>query len=246
MGATMAVGRSSPKTREISGSLMTKTFYVFAGLALAAIAISLAGKWFGQTISHGGHTDSMTLREIVIGNNVIVAPDNMIRFPDARRDGVTARLDLYMRWPDLRGYGEAVRNDFNHANGSKTIVFLTFEEASMSRDMSGRLAPIYNELIDRPGAAGVGGLTIYDFSEKSGYLDEMLAVAARSGETPFVARCLKGEAAAQSLAPCERDIQLGDGLSLTFRFPAELLKEWPKLEAAMRARATSMLKTAKS
>ncbi len=69
---------------------------------------------------------------------------------------------------------------------------------------------------------GPSGTTIYNFSKKSGYLDEMLAVA-RSGETPFVARCLKGKAAAQSLAPCERDIQLGDDLSLTFRFPADLL-----------------------
>jgi hypothetical protein len=241
---SVAMAGSSPKTREISGGLMTKVFYVFAALAFASIAISVAGKWFGQAISHGGHTDSTALREIVIGNNVIVAPDNMIRFPDARRDGVTARLDLYMRWPELSGYSDAVRNDFNHANGSKTIVFLTFEEATMSRDMSGRVAPIYNELIDKPGAAGVAGLTIYDFSEKSGYLDEILAVANREEEVAFVARCLKGDAGAQSLAPCERDIQLGDGLSLTFRFPADLLKEWPKLEAAVRTRATSMLKTA--
>ena len=48
----------------------------------------------------------------------------------------------------------------------------------------------------------------------------MLAVAERPGEDPFVARCLTGASAAESLAPCERDIQLGDDLSLTYRFPA--------------------------
>jgi len=245
MSAATAVRPASP-ANEISGNLMTKVFYVFAALAVLSVAISISGKWFGQSISKGGHTDSAALREIVIRNNVIVAPENMIRFPDARRDGVTSRLDLYMRWPDLNGYSEPVRNDFNHAAGSKNILFLTFEEASMSRDMSGRFAPIYNELIDRPGAQSAGGVTIYNFSKKSGYLDEILAVAARADDTPFVARCLKADTAAQSLAPCERDIQLGDGLSLTFRFPAELLKDWPKLEAAVRARATSMLKTAKS
>jgi len=231
-------------TREISGTLMTKVFYVFAALAILSVAISVGGKFFGQSISKGGHTDSATLREIIIGNNVVVAPENMIRFPDARRDGITSRLDLYMRWPDLNGYSEPVRDDFNHAGGSKNILFLTFEEATMSRDMSGRFAPIYNELIDKPGTPSAGGMTIYSFSKKSGYLEEILAVAARPNEAPFVARCLKGETARQSLAPCERDIQLGDGLSLTFRFPAELLKVWPKLEAAVRARATSMLKTA--
>lgn len=225
------------------GGLMTRVFYVFAVLALLSVAISISGKLFGQSISQGGHTDSAVLREIVIGNNVLVVPDKMIRFPDARRDGVAARLDLYMRWPDLDGYSEAARNDFNHAGGSKNILFLTFEEASMSRDMSGRFQPIYSELIKKPSMPVAGGMTIYDFNEKSGYLDEALAVVDRPGDLPFVSRCLKGEAAAQSLAPCERDIQIGDGLSLTFRFPAGLLKDWPKLEAAVRARATSLLKT---
>jgi hypothetical protein len=241
--SSASAAQPAPPVNEISGRLMTKVFYVFAALAVLSVSISVSGKWFGQSISKGGHTDSARLREIVIGNNVIVAPENMIRFPDARRDGVTSRLDLYMRWPELNGYSEPVRHDFNHAGGSKNILFLTFEEATMSRDMSGRFGPIYAELIDKPGSPGPSGMAMYGFSQKSGYLDEMLAVATRDGDTPFVARCLKGQAAAQSLAPCERDIQLGDGLSLTFRFPAELLKDWPKLEAAVRARATSMLKT---
>ncbi len=100
MSSATAARPASPAS-EISGSLMTKVFYVFAALAVLSVAISISGKWFGQSISKGGHTDSAALREIVIGNNVIVAPENMIRFPEARRDGVTSRLDLYMRWPDL-------------------------------------------------------------------------------------------------------------------------------------------------
>ncbi len=89
----------------------------------------------------------------------------------------------------------------------------------MSRDMSGRLEPIYSAMLVRPGKAGPGGTTLYAFNEKSGYLNEVLAVAIRPDGETFVARCLVGESAAESLAPCERDVHVGDNLSLSYRFP---------------------------
>ena len=227
----------------ISPSFVMKVFYVFAALALLSLAISVGGKWFGRSIALAGHTDDTTLREIVIRNNVISAPANTIRFDRQRRDGVAERLDLYLRWPALDGYSDAARDDFNHARGSRNILFLSFEEGIMSRDMSGRLEPIYASMLVRPGKAGPGGTTLYAFNEKSGYLNEVLAVAIRPDGETFVARCLVGESAAESLAPCERDVHVGDNLSLSYRFPRELLGGWQKLDAAIRAKAASMLRT---
>ncbi|SFT90294.1 hypothetical protein [Mesorhizobium sp. YR577] len=227
----------------IDSSLMLKVFYAFAALALLSAVLSFGGKWFGRSIAMAGHTDDATLHEIVIGNNVISVPANAIRFERARRDGIAARLDLYLRWPDMEGYSETARDDFNNADGTKRILFLTFEESMMSRDMSGRFAPIYRSLIEQPGKPGPHGVTLYNFTEKSGYLNEVLAVAARAGQAPFVARCLTGPSAEESLAPCERDIQLGDNLSLTYRFPRELLADWPRLEASVTAKAARILKT---
>ena len=91
----------------------------------------------------------------------------------------------------------------------------------MSRDMSGRFEPIYRALIVKPGNAGPGAASCFiGFNEKSGYMNEVLAVAERTdGRRPFVARCLSGPEAEESLAPCERDIQVGDDLSLSYRFP---------------------------
>lgn len=232
-------------TQGLNPFFLRKVFFIFAALALAAAAISIGGKFYGRSIAMGGHTDSATLRQVVIGNNLIIAPENAIRFAEARRDGIGNRLDLYLHWPDLNGYSASVEADFNHENGSRKIIFLSFEEQTMSRDMSGRFAPIYNELIDKPGRPDASGLTLFGFSPKSGYLNEELAVAARAGDDPFVARCLTREAAGESLAPCARDIHLGDSLSLTYRFPRELLQEWPALEAAIRAKALSMLKPAR-
>jgi hypothetical protein len=238
-----SMAADGPEIRTVDSSLMFKVFCAFALLALLSAAISVGGNWFGRSIAMAGHTDDTTLREIVIGNDVIAVPANAIRFERARRDGIASRLDLYLRWPDMSGYSTAARDDFNHAGGSRRIIFLSFEERMMSRDMSGRLAPIYSSMIVKPGVSAPGGVVLYEFNGKSGYLNEVLAVAERPGDTPFVARCLSGPSADESLAPCERDVQVGENLSLAYRFPKELLAEWRALDAAVLAETSRILKT---
>ncbi|WP_404927228.1 hypothetical protein [Mesorhizobium sp. ORM16] len=231
-----------PQFTVVDSTLMKRVFYAFAALALLSVAISLGGKWFGHSIAMAGYTDDATMRKVVVGNNVIAVPANFIRFEQARRDGIASRLDLYLRYPQMDGYSEAARGDFNHTGPAKSIVFLSFEQQMMSRDMSGRFGPIYSALIVQPGTAGPGGTAIYGFNAKSGYLNEVLVVGNRPGKDPFVARCLSGPAAEQSLAPCERDIHVGEDLSLTYRFPKEFLGDWQALDAAITAEAGRVLK----
>ncbi len=236
-----ATAPSSP--RAIDSSFMMRVFCVFAVLALLSLGISIGGKWLGRSIALAGHSEDLTQYEIVIGKNLIAVPANAIRFDRQRHDGASTRLDLYLRWPQLDGYSNAARDEFNHADGSRTIIFLSFETRMMSRDMSGRLEPIYRSMLVTPGTPGPGNTLLYAFGEKSGYINEIMVVAqGRRGDT-FVARCLSGESAEASLAPCERDIHIGDGLSLTYRFPSELLADWETLDAAIRAKAAFMLKT---
>ena len=239
----MQSATTAPQIRAVDSSLMLKMFYAFVALALLSAAISVGGKRLGRTIALAGHTESTALREIVIGNDVISAPDNTIRFERARHDGAAARLDLYMRWPGLEGYSDARRADFNHSGEDRRIIFLSIEEQTMSRDMSGRLDPIYAPMLEQPGVPGFSGVTFYEFSKKSGYLNEVLAVSDGAAGEPLVARCLSGPGAADSLAPCERDIHVGDGLSLSYRFPQELLADWRQLDAAIREKVTEMIET---
>ena len=231
------------QVKAVGSAFMKRVFYVFAALAILSVGISLAGERIGRILALAGHTEDTTIHEIVIGNNVLDVPANVIRFERARRDGIAERLDLYLRWPDMNGYSAAARDDFNHAHGGKKILFVSFGEQSMSRDMSGRFDPIYRSLIVEPGVPGQGGTTLYGFKDRSGYVDEVLAVAERSGQAPFVARCLNGESAQESLPPCERDILIGHNLSLSYRFPRELLPGWRALEAAVLATANRYLRT---
>jgi len=229
--------------RLLDTNFMWKVFFVFAAMAAIALTISLAGRMAGRSIAMAGHTDDRSIAEVVIGNNVIAAPKNAIRFDEQRRNGVASRLDLYLRWPDLSGYSDAARDDFNHASGKPNILFLTFSERMTSRDMSGRYEPIYSRLTEPAGGeAGPAGLIPRRFTAQAGYSNEMLYVGERQGAEPFVARCLIADGEV-SLAPCERDVQVGDGLSLAYRFPRALLAEWKKLDAAMAAVSKTLLKT---
>jgi hypothetical protein len=199
MGHSAATG--SDEFKPLDSRFMLRVFYAFAALALISVLISVAGKLFGRSIAAVGHTEATTVHEIVVGNNVLAIPANMIRFEKARRSGELHRLDLYLKWPQMTGYTDADRDEFNNRDDRRNIVFLTIEETSMSRDMSGRLEPIYRRLIELPGAPGPAkGLRTYEFSEESGYLNESLVVGDRIGQEAFVARCLIGRAAAESLA----------------------------------------------
>ena len=235
---------ADPVSRPLLDSrFVWRVFYAFAALAILSAAISVAGRYAGRSIAMAGHTDDTAVAEVVIGNNVIAAPKNMIRFETARRNGVAARLDLYMRWPRLDGYSDAARDDFNHAGAEPSIIFASLSQRMMSRGMSGRFEPIYSNLTQPTGTILPGGLSVRSFIEKSGYMNEILVVAERPGDDPYVARCLDETAAAHSLAPCERDVQVGEDLSLIYRFPREMLADWKSLDAAVVAKINSMLKT---
>ncbi len=224
---------------------MWRIFYVFAALALASAAISLVGKLVGPSLLLVGNTTDTTRREVVIGNNVLAVPANMIRFERGRHDGEAEKLDLFMHWPDLDGYSTALRDAFSDVDGSRSIVFVQISPQIMSRDMSGRLEPIYRHLIEGPASNGPAGLQVYRLKRQAGYLDELLVVGQRSGQEPFVARCLSGPSARDSLAACERDVHFGDGLSAIYRFSDHLLGEWKSLDAAVTTRIAGLVQVSK-
>lgn len=223
-------------------ALAWKLFAAFAVLAALSMGLSIAGKWYGRSIVLAGHTDSLAPHEVVLGEDVVTVPANMIRFPEARRSGPAEALDLYLAWPQMSGYLPALEPVFNHRTGKDRVIFATFEPRSMSADMSGRLATVYRLLIEDEGESLPSGLAAHAFLPGSGYGEEALFVGRRAGEDPFVARCLTGNAAAGALAPCQRDVDVGAGLSLRYRFARTLLDDWRALDAEMMAFAAQAVR----
>jgi hypothetical protein len=219
-----------------------RLFVIFAGLAAIALLLSLGERLVGSRIALGGHSSRTDVHEIVVGDDVLSVPENMIRLPEQRRSGNAARLDLYLSWPALSGFNSAESAAFNGTAREASLIFLSFEERAMSRDMSGRFEPIYKYLIEGAGAAGPAGLTRYVLPAKAGYLNEVLYVGEADGGTKFVARCSEEEKE-NLIAACERDVQVGANLSATLRFPVELLGQWRALNAAFDPLMSRLVRT---
>lgn len=216
------------------GSRLVKALLL---LAAFSVVVALAGRHYGGQIRLGGNTASTRTHEIVIANAVFHVPENLIRFKDQRVGGVTQRLDLFALWPDMSGYTVASREMFEAREGIRpAVIFLTLEPQQMSRDMSGRLEPIYRQLVEAaPDAEAVPGLAPHRFkAEHAIFSNEILHVETAGGAAPFVARCITGDEARAALAPCERDLLLAsDGVSIKYRFPAHLLADHAALDAAV-------------
>lgn len=236
-----SVSAAEARTARVGSPILTKVLVVVAIFAVLSLAISVGGRWIGRSIAMAGHTDDTTPRAVVISKEFLAIPANMIRFEESRRDGEASKIDLYLRWPSMDGYSQDARDEFNHVDGARTILFVRIEERMMSRDMSGRLEPVYRSLI-APARTGPAGLSVHTFTDKSGYGDELLVVGDERSANPFVMRCLSGDLARGSVAPCERDIHIGRNLSLTYRMPAELAGSWREVEAAVRSAADQFLK----
>ncbi len=227
---------------QVESRFIQRVFFAFVALAALSLFINLIGRQIGSEISMGGHTDDTALREIVIGNDVLQLPNNMIRYPEQRRDGIANRIDVYAQWPTMTGYSNASKLVFNNLDNTGKLMFVSFDRRSMVRDMSGRFEPIYKSMIEGEGAQLSDGLTRYHLPEKAGFMDEFLYVGKLSDETLFVARCLDTKAAVGNMAPCDRDIHIGDDLVMMVRFSPALLSQWRQIDAVVKSFATSVIR----
>ena len=215
----------------ISSALMLRAT---AGLAiLASLTVGIAV---------GGHTDSQTPVTVTIGTDSLRLAANTIRFPSERVDGPAERADLYLTWPQMQGYSAADSQRFNDISQSASLIFLQISQSTMSRDMSGRLEPIYSHLVDGKPALGPYGLTAQRLRADAGYNGETLLTAKRPGEPDYVVRCILPATPAEATSgDCQRDIKLGRDLSVLYRFSSASLADWQHIDAAIRTFVESRL-----
>lgn len=228
-----------PSAAEEAPLISTRVLYrltaVIAALAALTAAISIGGHWFGQRIALAGHTDSTEEYRIEIGQDELSLPANTIRFRDQRRNGVAERVDLYLTWPELKGYSTELRPRFDDIAQSSALIFLQLSQSTMSRDMSGRLEPIYSKLFDGEPQPVNFGLTLHRLRPDSGYGNEIVLTAPRPGAPDYVVRCLLPDPGEKPTSgDCQRDIRIGEDLTVLYRFSSALLRDWQHIDAAVR------------
>ncbi|GAB4357057.1 MAG: hypothetical protein Kow0026_17170 [Oricola sp.] len=224
--------------------LARRLFVVFAILAVLSLAIMVAGKLYGRALVRAGHTSSTQPVEIVIGNDTLSIPANMIRKAEQRHAGRANRVDLYIYWPAISGFRDDLAWEFNNIDpATNSIIFVSVMPRATTRDMAGRFDPVYREVMTGGPLAAGPGLLAHRLSAEHGYIGERLVYSApdtRTGQR-FVARCQDADAANVILAPCETDIHFGETLTAEIRFPARLLKDWHGLQAALPAYLRGLL-----
>lgn len=218
----------------LSPGFVYRVMAAVAVLAALTAAISFAGRWFGENLALAGHTASNELFDIFIGQDHLRLPANMIRFEAQRATSIVERVDLYLTWPGLEGYSARSRALFNNVDAPESLLFLQISQSTMSRDMSGRLGPIYSQVFDGAPAAGPGGLTEHAVKPTSSYAGEVFFTAETSTQAPYVVRCL-GPQSISTSADCQRDIHAGKDLAVLYRFSNKLLPQWREIDQAITA-----------
>ena len=233
----------------LSPRFMTRLTIGICALCLLTVAISVVGRLFGDSMVLAGHTLDATPYQIVIGRDVLELPANVIRFETARRSGAQEAVDTYFAWPGMLGYSNRTRAIFDQTESASGLIFAQAAQATMSRDMSGRFDPIYKRLIEGSPVPGPGGLVSYRLRSVSGYASELLYVDPNGGIRPYVVRCLiegADDTRFSTQTGCQRDIFIGEDLSITYRFSIDLLPDWRQIEQDIRGRFEKALATQES
>ncbi|MCR6499518.1 hypothetical protein MUO32_10775 [Shinella sp. CPCC 101442] len=219
----------------LSNRLLARLTIGVAVLASLTIGISLVGRMLGERIALAGHTENAEPVDVIIGQDQIRLPANVIRFEDQRQTGRAERVDLYLTWPEMQGYTNVQRSRFNDGNRPESLIFLNLSQSTMSKDMSGRLEPIYSHLFDGHTELGPAALTLRHLKENTGYGGEVFFTGTLPDGSPYAVRCMMPTDEAQSTsADCQRDIHIGRDLSVLYRFSSRLLPQWQAMEARVR------------
>lgn len=226
----------------VSNRLLFRTTMVIGVLAVLASGLSVAGKHFGEELVLGANTPSREMHHITIGQDTITLPANVIRFETQRRSGPAEQVSIFLSWPELEGYSRENAILFSDPRRSDRLIFAEFSQSVMSRDMSGRVEPIYSRLFTGEPTPGPAGLAVHVLSRKSGFGDERLLTADMPDGTVYAVRCLLPEATQPATsADCLRDVRVGRDLTLLYRFSSALLPQWRQIDLAVRDHAARHL-----
>jgi len=227
---------------------------VIRPLALAFLMVLLVGGLgsiaLGVNDAINRHHDRVALKgldnqaepiDITIEMTDLVVPANLIRFPTDRRGGLVTAVDLLLLWPTLDGFSEERAREFRDDAPRSPLIFVTITEAQTPLDSTARLDDIYSRhFVGRP-FSGPGHLIGRHMDSASPYRGEVIYYQPRV-EEPYVVRCL-AEETEDIPATCLREVNIGHGLTMLYRFDPTWLGEWPTMDKRLREIAAGLIRT---
>lgn len=170
--------------------------------------------------------------DVTVGRDRLSIPANMFRFTDQRRGGPQARVDLFLKLPDLTGWHEADADAFNEVGPQSPIVFVALTPREGMRDPAQRFVEVYQRFVEGPAVDGPDGLVGRRLRVGSGYDDETIYV--ENGRGPYTARCFAETGGAPPT--CLMEFWAGRDLVAQARFRKHWLEHWRVIDRALKER----------
>jgi hypothetical protein len=223
-----------PARRRSGWLIPLAVFFVTACLSALVLAYYFAPAPPGLAQEQPAPTDADRPVAIFLSSTRLRIPANYILLASARRGGAMNELALLALLPDFQGYTLGAAQDLTaNAPDSRVInLMLKGDQALLSEQE--RLERVYMTQVEDPkGQLGPYGLRQYLFRADSGYHDQDLLV----GTAPqglMVLLCTKLASDIPSPS-CLRDMPLGSGLALSYRFKRAHLSQWRIIDTRIRA-----------
>lgn len=209
-------------------------FLHLALLITATFIAALAVIHFSQTPPKvDTQRQETTPRTIAIAGQALTIPNNMIRFADQRMKEFAQQIDLALLWPAMEGYTAENAEKFQKNNGQQPILFITIKEKQSEHlDTTDMLDAVYARFFDSGQLDAPNGLVGRRLSKNSGYGNEIIYYQPQV-RRPFVTRCSEPQKNVIT-STCLREITINDHLTVFYRFPANLMHNWYRLDADIR------------
>ena len=219
-------------------------------VVIAAI-LGLAGIAWTVNDAIGRHHDRIALKglngkpspvAVTVGSEPLVIPANLIRSPTDRRGGLVTAMDLLVHWPSLDGFSEERAELFRDGSPDAPLIYVTITEAETPLDAMKRLTDIYGLYFTGPAFPGPGHLVGRHMKAESPYRDEIVYFEPRVAE-PYIVRCL-AEETEEIPATCIREVNIGHGLTMLYRFNRAWLSDWRTMDDRLRRLVSQFFKAA--
>lgn len=207
---------------------------VLAALVILGIGYGVStalDDYYDRIALHGIDGQPSPVSLIVAGEPMVI-PANVIRFRAERRGGPVDQVDLLFQWPSLDGFSDAHADDFRDPSPLAPMIYVTVSARENSLDSTARLDSIYRLFFVGRQLAGPAGLVGRALDVGSGYDGEVVYYDPHAA-APFVARC-PADATPEIPATCIRDVNIGQGLSMLYRFNRAYLGDWRTMDDRLR------------
>ncbi len=179
--------------------------------------------------------------EISIAGKGFSAPANYTVYPRDRRGGERDEVSLYALWPTMTGYAPARRTDFVENAPDTRRLDITIEKRTVVLSEEERIEILYlPQTLDRRGVRTPYQLTKYNFRDQrssvptSGYSDTELYLGQTKEGALTALFCFKEREDIPS-PECWRQYEMGENISVVYRFKRPYLAEWQAIDTRVRS-----------